>query len=157
MLQFDSICQKIDLEKKGFVSTLSVLRAFQQLTPLCDKLQTDNQALFLNLFTLSAAVNRFAELKLPFSEAFLAVIQGGVGCAPSFAKFLAKEKSAFSVERFGVASVSAQTAVEDVKVLEEQLFAADLLGELTRELAKRLHASSHIDWRAVNNTSECQH
>ena len=39
-------------------------------------------------------------------------------------------------------------------VLEEQLFVADLLGELTRELAERLHASSHIDWRAVNNTSE---
>lgn len=37
LYQFDSVCQKLDPDRNGFISTPSVILAFSQLTPLSDR------------------------------------------------------------------------------------------------------------------------
>lgn len=54
--QFDSVCQKLDPDRNGFISTASVTHAFEQLAPLVDKLPP-SEALFTELFLLSVATD----------------------------------------------------------------------------------------------------
>lgn len=55
-LQFDSVCQKLDPDRNGFISTASVTRAFEQLSPLVDRLPPVD-ATFTTLFLLSVATD----------------------------------------------------------------------------------------------------
>ena len=50
------MCQRLDPDRNGFISTSSVTRAFEQLTPLADKLPSA-EAMFLQLFLLSVATD----------------------------------------------------------------------------------------------------
>lgn len=160
--QFDSICQRIDIEKKGFVSTASVLRAFQQMVPLVDKTQSVSQAVFVDLMTLTLSIQGFAERKQEITHTFLNLISENASSSPSFSKFMTKEKDSFSASKFALltGTGAARTAsgnggaVTDVKILEEQLFVSDVLFELSRDVVGEMHMSSHIDWKAVGNTSE---
>jgi hypothetical protein len=59
-LQFDSVCQKLDPDRNGFISTASVTHAFEQLAPLVDKLPPPD-ALFTELFLLSIATDTLVQ------------------------------------------------------------------------------------------------
>jgi hypothetical protein len=162
VVQFDSICQRIDIEKKGFVSTASVLRAFQNTTPLLDKTQSAAQAVFVNLMVLTVSVLGLAEKKQDISNSFLSVISENTSTSPSFAKFMNKERDAFSASKFarladtsGLAASRSFGKVTDVQILEEQLFVSDVLFELSRDLLWQMEMTTSIDWKAVSDTSKC--
>lgn len=160
-MQFDSICQRVDIEKKGFVSTWSVLRAFQNVTPLVDKTQSAPQAVFVNLMTLTIAILGLTERKQDITGSFLSVISENTDTSPSFVKFMSRESDSFSASKFarlagttGLAASRPSSAVTDVKILEEQLFVSDVLFELSRGLLGEMEMSASIDWRAVGDASE---
>eukprot|EP01034_Spumella_vulgaris_P030942 gene30942-38242_t len=161
--RFDSICQRIDVEKKGFVSTSSVLRAFQQMTPLVDKALSISQGVFVDLLALTISVQGFTERKQEITSTFLTLIGDNTAASPSFAKFMGKEKESFSASKFALMSGSTAghsatrpsgAGVTDVKILEEQLFVSDVLFELSRDIVCDMDMSCNIDWKAVNNTKK---
>lgn len=61
LLQFDSVCQRLDPDRAGFLSTGSVARAFQQLLPLTDKLPP-SEAISQQLFLFTVATDTLVSL-----------------------------------------------------------------------------------------------
>jgi hypothetical protein len=61
--QFDSVCQRLDPDRNGFISASSVTAAFEQLSPLADKLPP-SEATFTALFLLSVATDTLVRSRI---------------------------------------------------------------------------------------------
>ena len=61
LLQFDSVCQRLDPDRAGFLSTGSVACAFQQLLPLTDKLPPSD-AISQQLFLFTVATDTLVSI-----------------------------------------------------------------------------------------------
>lgn len=120
LLQFDSLCQKIDIDRKGFVSMSHVLNSFQRLTPLTDKLDAVT-AQNATVLLISICINKIASYNSTIIDALIALVSSRVMSSPSFSAFIEKLKT------------KTETSNQATRIVEDQLFVSDVLFELAKD------------------------
>ncbi len=143
--QFDSICQKIDTERKGFVTMMHVLNSFQRLTPLCDKLEPD-VAQIATLLLFGICINAISSYKRTIVDALISVVSSKVHSSVSFASFIEKERQRKEHSFIKDETASGGGGNSATKLVEEQLFVSDVLYELSKgliEQASQLISDDH--------------
>eukprot|EP01032_Pedospumella_encystans_P014811 gene14811-16983_t len=172
--KYDSVCHKLDPDRNGFISTPSVILAFSQLTPLSDRsfvshLPSGNSnasanagstfnAEFGELLLLSVTTNTMAKPKQLISEAFMSLILHNSKSSASFAKFIQKEQERVSLEDKGYVpdTLSPRSAKisPDARVAEQQLFAADILYELSKEFVYKAEQMPDLESIKLSKSSK---
>jgi hypothetical protein len=166
------VCQKLDPDRNGFISTSSVTQAFEQLAPLADRLPPA-EAMFNELFLMSVASEtlvcmlfilhsplnsycwRFfcnagqqSKPKLSMNETLMSLILHNSKSSASFAKYIEKEQTRIEVEDAGYrpdpVSPRSGRHTGDARVAEQQLFVSDVLYELSKEFVYKAYAAPDL-------------
>jgi hypothetical protein len=165
----DSIIQRFDPERKGFIKAQNIVHAMQNINPLGDALsQRDRQGLLL--LTLSVTTGELIKKKKRFDAAFLAVIFDAASHAPSL-DLITKGKSKMDTEggddgAFGddddddmdEESVISDEELErrNTKMGEEVKLVRDLLKEITTPFYDEVE-EVHMANNLVNSGSLSNH
>ncbi|KAJ1434756.1 hypothetical protein B484DRAFT_417318 [Ochromonadaceae sp. CCMP2298] len=154
--KFDSVCQRLDPDRNGFISTPAVVHAFERLTPLVEQLAAP-VAQYMGLTLLSVCANTLAQGGTSVLEALGSLLHSSK--TPSFTKFLVKEAERIEEQRLfdpDNVQISPRTLRQagDARVVERQHFAADILFELSREFVSRGAGGGEVDSKLLPNSSK---
>jgi len=124
--KFDAVCQRIDPEKKGFVNSNNILKAFQNISPVMDVAPKSNTELAetIILFTLTASIDQLVKSDKEIDQAFLQLISTNAKKVPSFENMIRKSNDIYYD--------SDDEEARNAQVITEIQFVADILYELVR-------------------------
>lgn len=124
--KFDAVCQRIDPEKKGFVNSNNILKAFQNISPVMDIAPKSNTELAesIILFTLTASIDQLAKMDKEIDQAFLNLISTNAKKVLSFGNMIRKANDIYYD--------SDDEEARNAQVITEIQFVADILYELVK-------------------------